>query len=161
MVRRTLSCNREPFLFYADADEAAVRALVGRLRRALAAGRLRLRDGWVWTSPLRARELPAPVRAEMARADLLISKGDANYRRLLGDRQWAFTTPFAEASAPLPVPVLALRTQKSEVAAGLSAAQVDRLDDEEPDWAVNGEWGVMQFAPADASPEAMRPSPAA
>nr|WP_272506570.1 damage-control phosphatase ARMT1 family protein [Salinibacter ruber] len=145
----------------ADADEAAVRALVGRLHGALAAGRLRLRDGWVWTSPLRARELPAPVRAEMARSDLLISKGDANYRRLLGDRQWAFTTPFAEASAPLPVPVLALRTHKSEVAAGLSAAQVDRLDDEEPDWAVNGEWGVMQFAPADASPEAMRPSPAA
>ncbi len=144
----------------ADADEASVRALAGRLRRALASGRLRLRDAWIWTSPLRAREFPTPVRAEMARADLLISKGDANYRRLLGDRQWDFTTPFVEASAPLPVPVLALRTHKSEVAAGLSAAQVDRLDDEDPDWAVNGEWGAIQFAPADASPKARRPSPA-
>lgn len=145
----------------ADADEASVRALAGRLRTALASGRLRLRDGWVWTSPLRARELPAPVRAEIARADLLISKGDANYRRLLGDRQWDVTTPFAEALAPLPVPVLALRTHKSEVAAGLSPAQVDRLDDENPDWAVNGEWGIIQFAPADDSQEARRPSAAA
>ena len=134
-----------------DAKAASVRALAGRLRTALASGRLRLRNGWVWTSPLRARELPAHVRAEIARADLLITKGDANYRRLLGDRQWDFTTPFAEAIAPLPVPVLALRTHKSEVAAGLSPDQVDRLNAEDPDWAVNGEWGVMQFAPADAS----------
>ena len=136
----------------------AVRALAERLRAALADGRLRLRDAWVWTSPLRARELPAHTRAELARADLLISKGDANYRRLLGDRQWDFATPFAEALAPLPVPVLALRTLKAEVAAGLPAAQVRRLNDAEPDWAVNGRWGVIQYAPA--VPDARRPTAA-
>jgi uncharacterized protein with ATP-grasp and redox domains len=136
----------------------AVRALAERLQAALADGRLRLRDAWVWTSPLRARELPAHTRAELARADLLISKGDANYRRLLGDRQWGFATPFAEALAPLPVPVLALRTLKAEVAAGLSAAQVRRLNDAEPDWAVNGRWGLIQYAPA--VPDARRPTAA-
>jgi len=144
----------------AGAEAAPVRALSERLRGALASGRLRLRDAWVWTSPLRARALPPHARAEIARADLLITKGDANYRRLLGDRQWAFTTPFEKAAAPLPTPVLALRTHKSEVAAGLSRSQVDRLNAQDPDWPVNGEWGVIQWAPAHPSPEALRPAAA-
>ena len=141
----------------AASDDAAVRALAERLREALVAGALRLRDAWVWTSPLRGRELPAHARAELARADLLISKGDANYRRLLGDRHWDFTTPFEAAAAPLPVPVLALRTLKSEVAAGLTREQLDRLDQKDPDWAVNGRWGLIQYAPA--SSDAMQPVP--
>ena len=142
----------------AEAEGAAVRRLAERLRTALVTGRLQLRDAWVWTSPLRGRDFPSPVRAELARSDLLISKGDANYRRLLGDRHWDFTMPFADAAAPLPVPVLALRTLKSQVAAGLSQVQVDRLDAQDPDWTVNGEWGVIQYAPASSS---ARPGPSA
>ncbi len=130
-------------------DEAeATRALSDRLRTALAEGQLRLSDALTWTSPLRAREFPANVNAELARADLLISKGDANYRRLLGDRHWPFTTPFEDVMAYFPTPLLALRTLKAEVAAGLSPEQVDRLNETEPDWAVNGRWGLIQFAPA-------------
>ncbi len=140
----------------AESEDAAVRELARRLRTALVTGGLRLRDAWVWTSPLRGRELPPHARAELARSDLLISKGDANYRRLLGDRHWDFTTPFEEAAAPLPVPILALRTLKSEVAAGLSQAQVDRLNEKEPDWAVNGRWGLIQYA--SASPNALQPA---
>lgn len=45
----------------------------------------------------------------------------------------------------------ALRTLKSEVAAGLSSDQVARLEEEDPDWLVNGEWGVIQCAPASTS----------
>jgi uncharacterized protein with ATP-grasp and redox domains len=129
-------------------NDAAVQALGERLRTALAEGRLRLVDPWVWTSPLRGREFPDAVRARLARSDLIISKGDANYRRLLGDRHWDFTAPFARAAAPLPTPVLALRTLKSEMVAGLTSAQLDRLRETDPDWAINGEWGLIQFAPA-------------
>lgn len=146
----TVDDVHETLTVLADAEDTAVRNWAGRLQRAIATGRLRLRDAWVWTSPLRAREFPSAVRADLARSDLVVSKGDANYRRLLGDRHWPFTTPFEEAAAPLPTPVLALRTLKSEVAAGLTAGQVDRLDDEDPEWLVDGEWGVIQFAPATA-----------
>ena len=128
-------------------DEAeATRALADRLRTALARGRLRLVDPFTWTSPLPARDFSTAVAAELARTDLLISKGDANYRRLLGDRPWSFTTAFDEVVDYLPAPVLALRTAKSEVMVGLTPAQVDRLNDEDPDWLVNGRWGVAQFA---------------
>lgn len=131
-----------------EIDARPVRALANRLRQAMGNGRLRLRDDWVWTSGTPARDLPAPVCAELARSDLLISKGDANYRRLLGDREWNYTTPFETASAPLPVPVLALRTLKSEVMAGLTSEQVEWLRETDPDWLIDGEWGVIQYAPA-------------
>jgi uncharacterized protein with ATP-grasp and redox domains len=130
----------------ADDEAEPMRALADRLRSALADGRLRLADPFAWTSPLPARDVPATVNAELARADLLLSKGDANYRRLLGDRTWAFTTPFEEVVSYRPAPVLALRTLKAEVAAGLTQEQVDRLDAEDPEWLVNGEWGLIQFA---------------
>ena len=127
-------------------DDAAVRALAGRCRGYLSSGRLRFADSWIWTLPLVYRELPPWTTAELARADLVITKGDANYRRLLGDRHWDFTTPFAAVVDYFPAPVLALRTLKAEVAAGLTEAQVDRLNDTDPDWLVSGEWGVIQFA---------------
>jgi hypothetical protein len=100
----------------------------------------------VWTSPLRGREFPPNVNAELARADLVISKGDANYRRVLGDREWPYTTPFADVVDYFPAPLLALRTMKAETVAGLEQAQVDRLEQEDPDWMVNGRWGLLQFA---------------
>jgi hypothetical protein len=130
----------------ASDDHDAPRALAKRLHDALKTGRLQLCDPLSWTSPLRAREFPAPVNAELARADLLISKGDANYRRLLGDRHWAFTTPFAEITSYFPAPLLALRTLKAEVACGLSSERVEHLNERHPDWLTSGEWGVIQFA---------------
>lgn len=131
------------------ADEgAAAQAWASRLRTALRDGRWRLQDEFAWTSPLRGREFPTNVNAELARADLVISKGDANYRRLLGDREWAFTTPFGEVVDYFPAPLLALRTLKAEMVAGLSQDQVDRLEQRDPDWLVNGRWGLLQFAEA-------------
>lgn len=129
-------------------EDAAVRALAERLQMHLAHGQLQLTDAFIWTSPLRFRDFPDLVMADLGRADLLISKGDANYRRLLGDRHWPFTTPFEAIVDYLPAPLLALRTLKAEVAAGLTTEQVERLDAEDPAWLVNGTWGVMQFAPA-------------
>ncbi len=131
------------------ADEhEATRALAGRLRAALRDGRLRLEDAFTWTSPLRGREFPTAVNAELARADLVISKGDANYRRLLGDRAWPFTTPVDDVLSYFPAPLLALRTLKAEVVAGLSEETVERVQAADPDWLVNGRWGLIQFAGA-------------
>jgi uncharacterized protein with ATP-grasp and redox domains len=131
------------------ADEHAATAALGRrLREALRTGALRLGDAWTWTSPLRGREFPPSVTAELARADLVVSKGDANYRRLLGDREWAFTTPFERVVDYFPAPLLALRTLKAETVAGLDRDQVERVQAADPDWLVNGRWGLIQFAPA-------------
>jgi len=130
----------------AGSDVDAVRQVGERLQAHLAAGRLFLHDHPFWTSPLAMWEMPDDLRAQLAPAALLVSKGDANYRRLLGDRHWPFTTPFVEIVNYTPAPLVALRTLKSEVAAGLRPQQLEELEQTDPDWLINGQWGVIQFA---------------
>jgi hypothetical protein len=123
----------------------AAAGLGERLRAALAEGRLALRDDWYWTSPLAGWELPGRLFAELVAAGLLISKGDANYRRWLGDRAWPRDTPLSAALAYAPAPLLLLRTCKSEVAAGLSPARMAEAAAQDPEWRTSGRWGLIQL----------------
>jgi hypothetical protein len=75
----------------------------------------------------------------------VISKGDANYRRLAGDLDWPSTTPFADVVRYFPSPLLALRVLKAELALGLAPEQVLNLEKQDPSWKVNGNWAVIQF----------------
>jgi len=129
----------------AESQDDATQRLGVRLRARQNDGRLTLADPLFWTSPRPAWAMPDDLTALLAQSDLLVSKGDANYRRLLGDRPWDPTTPMGAITGVLPTRLLALRTLKSEVAAGLDAATVERVRTEDPDWMTNGEWGVAQF----------------
>lgn len=116
------------------------------LRAALADGRLALRSDWYWTSPLAGWELPAHLAAALAQAGLLISKGDANYRRWLGDRHWPHTTPLSAVLAYAPTATLLLRTCKSEIAVGLDPARIAAAEAQDPQWRTSGRWGLVQLA---------------
>ncbi|WP_107115647.1 MULTISPECIES: damage-control phosphatase ARMT1 family protein [unclassified Streptomyces] len=91
------------------------------LWEALGDGRLTVRAHPFSCAPLPYADMPADLRGELASATLTLLKGDLNYRRLVGDRRWPPTTPFAEVTAHFPGPVAALRTLKSEVVTGLDA----------------------------------------
>jgi hypothetical protein len=130
---------------FAGSEDLRVRALAGRLLGYRDAGRLRFATHYYWTSPLSFWEMPAPLNQDLGRGDLVICKGDANYRRLLGDRHWPFTTPFADIVRYFPTSLLALRTLKSEVAAGLQPGQAEEMFQKDPDWLTDGKWGVIQF----------------
>jgi hypothetical protein len=135
---------------------AAIRRLVAapgaagqagaRLWRYCAEGRLVLCAPDFFCSPLSYHALPKELLDEIAAAKLTVFKGDLNYRRLVGDRLWPPTTPFAALTAYLPGPVAALRTCKSDVAVGLTQAQVDELDATAPGWRFGGKHAVIQFA---------------
>jgi hypothetical protein len=129
----------------ADADPALAN-LGGALLGSLAEGRLLLRADVFWTSPLPLWQAPDALRAEMARARIIIAKGDANYRRLVGDRHWPSTTPFDQITSYRPAPLLALRTLKSEVVAGLAPGQAETTHSNDPDWMNDGQWGLIQLA---------------
>jgi uncharacterized protein with ATP-grasp and redox domains len=132
-----------PFLL-SDGD-SEVESLAAQLKEWWDSGRLQLHDHPFWTSPLPMWEMPEDLSDDLARSYLIIAKGDANYRRLLGDRQWPFTTPFADIVSYMPAPLLALRALKSELAAGLREEQIAWLNGEDGQWLVNGRWGVIQF----------------
>jgi len=148
-----------PF-FVSDAMVADIAALVSLLARSprkgarvlaehlttdLADGRIRLTDDPFWASGLMFRDLPIHISRELAQSDLVILKGDVNYRRLLDDRQWPFTTPIAVCSGFFPAQFLVLRTLKGEILAGLAPGEAEAYASEDPAWLTNGKRGVVQM----------------
>ncbi|BCL37971.1 hypothetical protein NSMS1_44180 [Nostoc sp. MS1] len=120
-------------------------SLAQRWQHHISSGCLVLSEDYFWTSPLAFWEMPKHIKDELANTGLLIVKGDANYRRLLGDRHWDFTTNIADIICYLPTPMVTLRTLKSEVAVGLKPEVVEELTKSDPHWLTNGQWGVIQF----------------
>ena len=121
-------------------------ALAKRLRAAWEAERLRFLPHPYWTSSRFLWDRPAGLDSFLNEARLVIIKGDANYRRTVGDCIWPAHRPFADVVDYLDAPALCLRTLKSDPVVGLpsagTAAQLDRMD---ADWRVNGKRGLIQF----------------
>ena len=126
-------------------SDPAVRRLGERLQGGLAAGSFTLAVDDFWISPLSGWEMPAELQADLAGSALLVSKGDANYRRWLGDRHWAATTPFEAVCAYRPAPLLALRVLKSEIVAGLAPGRAEQAARADLNWMFSGRWGLIQF----------------
>jgi uncharacterized protein with ATP-grasp and redox domains len=132
-------------LFLAQLGDRETRAVSNRMNAALQTGQLQLRDHFFWTSPLCMWKMPDDLHSELGEAALVISKGDANYRRLVGDRHWAFDTPLEGVWNYFPANLLALRVSKSEVMIGLQPGQVNTLIQIDPHWMTDGRWGLVQF----------------
>ena len=77
-------------------------------------------------------------------ARMVFVKGDANYRRQIGERHWPFATPFQDISSYWPTNVCCLRTMKSECACGVPEARQKQVEKEDPQWLVSGRYGVVQ-----------------
>jgi uncharacterized protein with ATP-grasp and redox domains len=131
--------------FLATSSHEDVTSFAKRLQENIASERLVLCEDYFWTSPLAFWEIPDSLKSELSSANLLVIKGDANYRRLLGDRHWDFTTNFADIVSYLSVPIVALRTLKSEVVAGIKPEVIEEVAKSDSDWLTNGQWGVIQL----------------
>lgn len=128
-----------------DSDNQENNLLANRLRSYITQGRLLCRHNYFWASPLVFWEMPETLRNSFKHSSLIIIKGDANYRRCLGDRQWSFTTAFEDIVCYFPAPLAVLRTLKSEIVVGLKSAQIEKLNNQDPNWLTNGHWGIIQF----------------
>lgn len=135
----------ETIAFLSQMRTEETSAVARRLQEHLQLGSLHLRDNFFWTSPLSMWEMPPALCQELGEAALVISKGDANYRRLVGDRHWAFDTPLPGVWNYMPTALLALRVSKSQVMIGLQPGQAQAMDARDPQWLTNGKWGVIQF----------------
>ncbi|MCQ1580985.1 damage-control phosphatase ARMT1 family protein [Streptomyces parvus] len=115
-----------------------------RLWEAMATGRLEVRAHPFFCAPLPYEEMPEDLRSEFAAATVTILKGDLNYRRLVGDRMWAETTPFADRTAYFPGAVAALRTLKSDVIVGLEQKTLEALERSGAAWRTSGTHALIQ-----------------
>jgi len=119
-------------------------SLVGkRLEKSLEQGRLVLYSHEFYTSPLPYWQVPDDLRKEY-RDSFTITKGDANYRRLLDDRLWPQTTPFQEAMDywGTNTTLLSIRTCKAPILVGRSLCDMGKRM-ESNDWIVDGSTGVI------------------
>ena len=130
-----------------DAFERAnadTRALAQRLRAHLQSAQLVMRTHWFYPTPLHFFEMPDDLNQQFRASDFVILKGDVNYRRAVGDAHWKPTLRFEYPTRYFPAPFISLRTLKSDVIVGLSAAAVETLNHVDRTWRVNGKRGVAQ-----------------
>jgi hypothetical protein len=127
-------------------DNSEVRLLSQRIRKSIRSGKIRLEAPPFLTHGQTFRELPEVLHRQISAHDLVILKGDVNYRRLVGDRHWPPTTPVAEAAGYFPAPFLSLRTLKAELVVGLTDEILSQIEQEaDPDWLINGKRGLITF----------------
>ena len=127
--------------------EDPLRHLAERIRNHLRDGRLRIVPDFYWNADAPIREIPPRLEETFRDAQLVVSKGDANYRRITNDALWPPEATLADAAGPFPAPLLALRTLKSDTLVGVDPDTRARLDREEENWRTKGRYGVAQFAP--------------
>ncbi|MET7717434.1 damage-control phosphatase ARMT1 family protein [Streptomyces sp. NPDC005407] len=116
----------------------------GRLWEAMATGRLDVRTHSFFCAPLPYEEMPEDLRKEFEAVTLTILKGDLNYCRLVGDRMWDATAPFADLTGNFPGAVAALRTLKSDVIVGLEQGTLEALERSGAAWRTSGTHALIQ-----------------
>lgn len=127
------------------AAETAMSILGDRWAGHVKSGKWKLNEQFFWVQPQPMWEMPSDVRKELSNSGLVFVKGDANYRRLLGDRDWPFDTPFNQILCYFPAPVCALRSLKAELGCGMPKSVTDIAAKEDERWLVAGKYGVIQF----------------
>ena len=122
-------------------------------------GQLIMRPNDFWTTASSYWDLPKAesLCTDLKQSELVIFKGDLNYRKLTVDAMWEPTTPFVTAIGPLGqgsgIRTLALRTCKADVVVGLPRGEDERLKAMEGGggetgcrkWAWSGKWAVVQY----------------
>nr|KAJ3421999.1 hypothetical protein HK105_001561 [Polyrhizophydium stewartii] len=114
-----------------------LREAVARWRAWVASGRWVLRFDPFWTTPFPFWRMPERAPAllkQLSDAQLVMFKGDLNYRKAIG--------PIASSGI---APFVMLRTCKSDTVAGLRPGQAAELDAIDKDWMVNGKFGIIQL----------------
>jgi len=127
----------------------AVTRLGKRWGEHLATGRWRYTDHPFWTTPAPFcwMEAMAPeLYSELSGSSCMVTKGDLNYRKLTSDCRWPAHTRWGDSFLGwLPAPLLSLRTCKADVVTGLAEGQAKALNMVDPEWQVNGKFGMIQF----------------
>lgn len=120
--------------------------LAGRIEKYIGKGLITLKAPPFLTTGRMYRQLPEVLRQQLASHDLVLLKGDVNYRRLFGDRHWPPTTPISTAGEYFPTSVLSLRTLKAEIILGLPDRTLAKIwAEEDPKWLINGKRGMVTF----------------
>jgi hypothetical protein len=142
---------RQHVLYYCNLDQEKYfnsKRAGNRWQTYLDEGKWVCNENSFWVQPPPMWEMPQDLRNDLKeRCDLAFIKGDANYRRLLGDLEWDFIKPFEDVVGHyFPCPVCALRTLKAEVGCGMEKEKVENAKQTDENWCTSGRFGVVHFS---------------
>lgn len=130
-------------------DNKLIQTLGQRWNKQVTIGVFKIVQNEYWTIPRDysdMREHDIDLYNELSKSNLIVFKGDLNYRKLVGDRNWNPTTPFAKAlNGFCPSPLCTLRTIKADVVVGLENGKAEQTSQKDDDWMISAKYGVIQF----------------
>lgn len=144
-------------------ESRALDHFVKTLKELTSTNKLELQEDSFWTigadywniDPKEQKYRGAIIHKELStKSELVIFKGDLNYRKLTGDRRWPRTTPWRTAIGPLAnngIRVLSLRTAKADVQVGLPEGVDEKVtklwETTKPGeghlWMTSGKWATI------------------
>ena len=135
-----------------DTDKNELQEAGRYWRGLIQSDKLEFRTELFWTTQHPFGRLPIVepgLFEDLADADLVIYKGDLNYRKLTYDGLWPHSTPFSQALGPLAkkhdgqgIRSLVLRTAKADVCVGLKPGQETDLEE---GWTRHGKYAVVSY----------------
>lgn len=129
-------------------EKEGLTALSMRWKKYLEDGIWSILDEKYWTLPFDFNEMiiKDPILYNsLAQSNLVIFKGDLNYRKLFSDINWDFSEKFQSALRDfLPTSLLSLRTIKSDMVCGLLPESTEELKKDKM-WMRTGDYAVIQF----------------
>ncbi|MBN2657271.1 MAG: protein-glutamate O-methyltransferase family protein [Spirochaetales bacterium] len=109
-------------------------------------GKLILESDPFWSSGQLYSSLSGNLYSHLIHSDLIIFKGDLNYRRLVGDHYWPYEKETASLINYFKTDVLISRILKCEVMAGVAPEMIPHR--ETTDWMYSGNYGQIEFVEA-------------
>ena len=107
--------------------------------------RIKWCPNYFWNTPVPFNQIGKTLKRIFSSSDLLIIKGDLNYRRLIEDREWSHQTPILSIVNYLESPCLIIRTLKSNLIVDLPKEEEDKAENIDQDWKTSGKYGIIQF----------------
>ena len=135
----------------ATSGEAALEELHHKWSGYIKEGKWVVEDHPFWSYPhsFHSMQSVAPALYEhLSQADLLLFKGDLNYRKLTGDRRWDYSEKFERSVGEFrPAPLVSLRTLKCDLVLDVPQEVIARETLKDKDWMLYGTHAVVQFLP--------------
>lgn len=121
-----------------------LRRIGSRLIQARATDRFRLEAPPDWSEPRYIDALKPELLAALRAANIVIVKGDLNYRRFFGDCAWPADTSVKKTTLESIMNGFALRVLKSDCLVGILSGKVDQLSKKDPCWKSRGIYSIIQ-----------------
>uniref|UniRef100_A0A5S6QUB2 Sugar phosphate phosphatase n=1 Tax=Trichuris muris TaxID=70415 RepID=A0A5S6QUB2_TRIMR len=132
-----------------SSSNSTLSALGHKWAHRLEDGSFELKEHLFWTTPYayhRMNSVAPDLYRDLTTAKLIVFKGDLNYRKLLADINVESTSSFSDALQGFaPSSLLALRTIKGDLIAGLAPGQMELITKVNSRWMLTGEYAVVQF----------------